>query len=116
MNRNKIKSILNSNKSVLAFYPNRTNLAPANIRGKVDKAINNVIHKGFSVDHVENRYGQAYLKFRADKTSQKTKYDLRVYTYEIGTNRQIEITHNFWKEYGKLRFNSTPVYNSNFMS
>jgi len=115
MNTNKIRSILNSNKSVLRFYPNRTNLTPANVRGKVDKAINNVIHNGYDVDHVENRHGQAYLKFRADKASQKTNYDIRVYTYEVGTNRQLEITHEFWKEYGKLRYNRTPVYNSNFM-
>ena len=93
----------------LVFIPNRTNIKSAITAKKINNGLYNVIHNGFSVDHVTNRKGEVYLKFKADKASQKTKYDIRAYTY-TNNGQEIEITHTFWKEYGKTYFDHGPAY------
>lgn len=96
----------------ITFIPNRTNLKSAQTARRINSALVNVIHNGHEVDHVANRFGKVYLKIKADKASQKTKYDVRVFAY-TPSGQEVEITRNFWKEYGKTYFDHGPAYRGN---
>ena len=43
---------------------NQTSLKQSIVRNKIIKASMNVIHNGYSVDHVTNRNGRAYMAIR----------------------------------------------------
>ena len=96
----------------ITFIPNRTNLKSAQTARRINSALVNVIHNGHEIDHVTNRFGKVYLKIKADRKTQKTKYDVRVYAY-TNNGQEVEITHAFWKEYGKTHFDKGPAYRGN---
>jgi negative regulator of genetic competence, sporulation and motility len=93
----------------ITFIPNRTNLKSAQTARRINNALANVIHNGHEVDFVTNRHGRDYLKIKADRLTQKTKYDVRVYAY-THSGEEVEITRNFWKEYGKTFFDHSQAY------